>query len=83
MLNSSHVQRKIEQSKKLRYLMQGKLKPQQIVNNLYLTILSRYPTPDEVAVATAYAPGGKTAKRETVIDLTWALFNSPEFLYKH
>lgn len=83
MLNSSHVQRKIEQSKKLRYLMQGKMKPQQIVNNLYLTILSRYPTPEEVAVVTGYAGGGKTARRDTVIDLTWALFNSPEFLYRH
>jgi len=83
MLNSSHIQRKIEQSKKLRYLIQGKQKPAQIANNLYLTILSRYPTKDELSIVTAYAQPGKTQGREAVIDMIWALINSPEFLYRH
>jgi len=85
MLNSSHIQQKIEKSKKLRYLMQGKQKPQQIVNQLYLTILSRYPTKDELDTVAAYGGGGrgKYQRRQAVIDLIWALLNSPEFLYRH
>jgi len=61
LLNSSHIQRKIEQSSKLRTLMQAKGGPREVVNNLYLTILSRFPTDDELKAVGAYAQGGSTA----------------------
>ena len=41
LLNSSHIRRKIEESAKLRELLQSKRKPREIVDELYLTILSR------------------------------------------
>ncbi len=83
MLNSSHIQQKIEQSKKLGYLLRSRQKPEQIANNLYLTILSRYPTKDELSIVTTYGQPGTTQRRQAVIDLIWALLNSPEFLYRH
>ena len=48
LLNSSHIRRKIEESPKLRELLQAKRKPREIVDELYLTILSRPATLDEL-----------------------------------
>jgi hypothetical protein len=113
-LNSSHIQRKIENSPKLQALFasaapskpiksarQGKFgrfnkgrgsagssaasdekKPGEVVNALYLTILSRFPTQEELKTVTEYMQT-TSSKREAAVDLTWALFNSAEFLYRH
>jgi len=84
LLNSSHIQRKIEQGPKLLSLMQSRRKPLELVDELYLTILSRYPTREELKVIAARAPGpGGGRGREGFVDLAWALFNSAEFLYRH
>jgi hypothetical protein len=95
MLNSSHIQRKLEQGPKLKALFDSSRKREEIVEELYLTVLSRSPTADEVQGALEYGqvaaptkPGkpGKAAftkKREDWIDITWALINSTEFLYRH
>ena len=83
LLNSSHIQRKIEESRKLRSLMQFKKgNPRASVNGLYLTILSRFPTADELQVVSGYAQSGAKG-REAAVDLAWALINSAEFLYRH
>ncbi len=49
---------------------------------LYLTILSRFPTQEELKTINEYAQNA-SSKREAAIDLAWALINSPEFLYRH
>ncbi len=48
LLNSTHIQRKLEQGPKLRALADSGRGPAAIVEELYLTILSRFPTPDEL-----------------------------------
>lgn len=85
LLNSSHIQRKIEQSPMIKFQMQGGKTPREMVTGIYLGILSRFPTDHELRVATAYAQSSssKTAKREAAVDLAWALINSAEFLYRH
>jgi hypothetical protein len=83
LLNSSHIQRKIEQSPKLRTLLQAKAGPRETVNNLYLTILSRFPTDEELKAVEAYAPAGAGKGGAVAIDVAWALINSAEFLYRH
>jgi hypothetical protein len=83
MLNSSHVQRKIQQGPKLRSLLQANKSTQEIVNDLYLTILSRWPTEEELKIITAYSQSGTAPGRESLVDLAWALFNSEEFLHRH
>jgi hypothetical protein len=82
MLNSTHIRNKIEQSSKLREVLQSKKKPRDIVDDLYLTILSRYPTDDELIVFRDYSQPGHEGRRP-MMDLVWALFNSAEFLYRH
>jgi hypothetical protein len=83
LLNSSHIQTKLEQSRKLQNLMQSKGTPREVVNGLYLTILSRYPTEEEWKKVAAYSQAGGVKGREVLIDLAWALINSAEFLYRH
>ncbi|UCG46960.1 MAG: DUF1553 domain-containing protein [Phycisphaerales bacterium] len=83
LLNSTHIRRKIEQSRKLRFLMQSKGNPRQVATRLYLAILSRFPTDEELKIVQTYSSSGSVKGREATVDLAWALINSPEFLYRH
>ncbi len=47
LLNSSHIQRKIDQGPKLKALFASGRKTREIIDELYLTILSRFPTQEE------------------------------------
>jgi hypothetical protein len=83
LLNSSHIQRKIEQGPGLRGLVRSRRNPREIINTLYLTILSRFPTPEELEIVTAYSQSGDVNAQQATIDLAWGLINSDEFLYRH
>jgi hypothetical protein len=83
LLNSSHIQRKLEQSNKLQALVRPRKDTGQAVTSLYLTILSRLPTDEELKIAGAYSLSAAGDRRTSGIDLAWALINSPEFLYRH
>jgi hypothetical protein len=81
LLNSSHVRRKMETSPKLRALLGSDPKRPENIVEIYLTILSRMPSEEELEIA-------KTHVRDTWAeggprDLFWALINSPEFCYRH
>jgi len=82
LLNSTHVQRKLEQGPKLQALLRGRTPARERIDTLYLTILSRPPTGDEqrLAAAAATSPAGA---RSAGVDLAWALLNSAEFLHRH
>ena len=104
LLNSSHIQSKLENGPKLRALLQSSpptfargparnrrfrrlaavetAKPQEIVEDLYLTILSRRPTPEELTTVAEYFQTA-SSKRDAGVDIAWALINSAEFLYRH
>jgi hypothetical protein len=89
MLNSSHIQQKLERSPKLKAIFDSARKPREIADELFLTVLSRLPTDDEAKVAMDYSAAGATGKsgrgkkREDWLDVTWALMNTEEFLYRH
>ena len=85
LLNSSQIQRKLEQSVKLQALMPARGDAQAVVNGLYLTILSRLPTEDEVRAVAAYSQSASSPanRRALMLDVAWALLNSAEFLYRH
>jgi hypothetical protein len=84
LLNATDVQRKIEESPRLaRMLRESRRSPDQIIRNVYLTVLSRYPAEGELASARAYAGSEGLAPRQAAADLVWALVNTKEFLYRH
>ncbi len=58
LLNSSEIQRKLEQGTNIQTVISfGTKRPAQILEDLYLTILSRFPDADEVKLVEAYGRG--------------------------
>jgi len=55
MLNSSHIQRKLEQGPAIKAILDSGRKPPEIVEELYLTILSRLPTAAEMQMIEEYS----------------------------
>lgn len=69
LLNSTHIYRKIAEGPKIRAIIDTSRKPQEIIEELYLSILSRLPTPEEIKTIEAYGqiqtvkqPAGKSGK---------------------
>jgi len=83
LLNSSHIQQKIQQSGKLRSLVQPGGVPRDPIDSLYLTVLSRYPTDEELRIIGAYFRAAVGNRWIPVVDTVWVLINSAEFLYRH
>jgi hypothetical protein len=81
LLNSSHIQQKIEKGPGLQGLLGSSRPPEEIAEELYLTLLSRYPTQLEVNDVTSYVGAG--GGRRAWVDVSWALINSADFLCRH
>jgi hypothetical protein len=82
LLNSSQVQRKIEDSARLRALQrEARGDAAAFVRALYLLVLSRAPLPEEIDAARRHAQS--LGARQAADDLAWALINSAEFQYRH
>lgn len=80
LLNSSHVRRKMDMGPKLQALLQSGRGTPETVAQLYLTILSRMPTDDELQIVKKHVRDeGEAALR----NLIWALINSAEFCHQH
>jgi len=84
LLNSTHIQRKIERSGRLQRLVRAsKGNRRTLINMIYINILSRYPTQAELAAAEKYYQTDGLNLRQATNDLIWALINTKEFLYRH
>ena len=83
LLNSSSVRLKLQQGPKIRALLTARIPPARIVDNLYLTILSRPPTDAERRIIVEYSRASGVPPRQVALDLAWALINSTEFLFRH
>lgn len=81
MLNSTHIQTKIEKGWKLRNLVVNSNNKKEAMDILYLSVLTRYPTEEELLTARDFVQ--KNRKQNAAGDLFWALINSKEFLYRH
>ena len=84
LLNSTHIQNKIERSPRLRRLINTtRGNPDLLIRTIYLTVLSRYPASGELAAVKNYARSEGLNMGQTGTDLVWALINTKEFLYRH
>ena len=82
LLNSSQMQKKIESSRMIEFQTSSNRAPADIATGMYLGILSRFPTAEEIKTTQDYFQSG-IGKRQAAVDLAWALMNSTEFLYRH
>jgi hypothetical protein len=55
----------------------------ELINLLFLTILSRYPTVDETAKAQAAIPAGGSGRTPAIQDLVWSLYNKVDFVFNY
>jgi len=84
LLNSTHIQNKIERSGRLNGLIKiTKGNRGKLIHLIYLNILSRYPTQAELSTSQKYFQTKGINIRQATIDLSWALINTKEFLYLH
>ncbi len=81
MINSSYVNKKLKNSDgSLSQLIQAKLKNQELINELYLSTLSRFPTDTELQTAEAYI-AESPKRRAGCEDILWALISSRSFIF--
>lgn len=84
MLNSSDVQRRIDRSPRLQAVLNlTRRNPAKAIAEIYMILLSRYPTAAESALAKQYYQSKGLQPKQAAGDLAWALINSKEFLCRH
>ncbi len=84
LLNSRDVQDKVEKSQILKNIYsRNKRNKGKLLTELYLTILSRYPTEQEETLVNEFLQQDGVEGQEAAADVAWALINSKEFLYRH
>ncbi len=79
--NSWSVDNKVINGTRMRRLLAPERSDAQVVEELYLSALSRYPTPQEKETVLAYLAKDPKARPKAIQDTMWALLNSKEFLY--
>ena len=78
LLNSNHLRNKLKQGSGIKRIIEASRNSWDTTDLLYLTILSRRPTQDDLQI------GGQLCQDERgPQDLAWALINSDEFLFRH
>ena len=82
LINGTTVSQKLQNSPVLDQLFKEKKPPQEIVETLYLTCLSRRPTNAERQAIEEQLKESKDQKA-AVTDVFWALLNSQEFMFNH
>ncbi len=81
LLNSSRIHNKFSKGPRIQALLKAGGGFRDTVKKVYLTILSRFPTDDELKAAEAQQ--GDAKGRATAEDVAWSLINGTEFLYRH
>lgn len=84
LLNSPEIMQKIQHREgTARRLANSKLTNDEIIDELYLTTLSRFPNDDERGLMHEAFVGPEASRREAVEDVLWALLNTKEFIFNH
>jgi hypothetical protein len=84
LLNSSHIRKKIKVCPLVTWGAGVCLEEQpEMIEKIYLHLLSRFPTEDERLVTTEYFQRTGASSRDLAADLVWALMNQPEFYFIH
>jgi hypothetical protein len=82
-LNSEQLEGKLSSSPRLKRLLASKQSDAEIVDELYLAALSRFPSDEERKRVLEYLTARKAARAQAVQDVAWAVLNAKEFLFNH
>lgn len=82
LLNAPEIFDKVSHRQgRARQLSASGLSPEQVIDELYLTVLSRFPAEEEkLLMQQAFA---QLDRRSATEDILWALLNSKEFVFNH
>jgi hypothetical protein len=84
LLNSPEIQAKLSHDRVLiAKLAQTRTDDAALVDELYLTFVSRFPTVDEKATALKHLARASGQRRAAAEDIAWSLLNSLEFVFNH
>jgi hypothetical protein len=84
LLNSTDIQRRIDRGFRVQnQIRMAKGDHRKAIQNVYITILCRWPTDEEIAAIESYAQRTGLSTDKVANDLIWALLNTKEFLYRH
>jgi hypothetical protein len=83
LLNSETLVNKLAQSDSIPgKLASSSLPTPALIEDLYLRLFCRLPSPEETAIASKIFPATGDRRKATE-DLAWALLNSAEFVFNH
>ncbi len=83
LLNGKTVHRKLtERNNRIGRLLSKKVSDRDMVTELYLAALSRFPTDRELDATLKYVQGAEDNRRAWE-DILWALMNTKEFMFRH
>lgn len=81
---NNKLQSKESRAEKLLQLRRSGLSDEALVDEIYLTCFSRYPTPDRRRQLVQFLPPvNSDEERATIEDLFWGLLSTREFLFNH
>jgi len=82
LLNGPTVHQKIQEGGLVKRLLNEGETPQQIIDRLYVTCLTRHPTSAENARVLELV-SAQEDKHKALNDVFWAVLNSKEFIFNH
>ncbi len=82
-INSEQLEGKVSTSPRVNRLLKDMKEDAPLIDELYLSTFSRFPTVQERQQLVDYLAKRKTARAQAVQDITWAIFNAREFLFNH
>jgi Protein of unknown function (DUF1549)/Protein of unknown function (DUF1553) len=83
LMNSNTLARKVaSDGGRAEGLAKSDMTPDQIVDEIYLSLYARHPNADELKDAASLFAAPSANRRQVTEDLMWALINTPEFVFK-
>ena len=83
LMNAENLFRKVtSDSGRTAALAKSEKETTQLIQELYLSVYSRYPTESELANCEGLYTSDSADRRQVTEDILWALLNTPEFLFK-
>jgi hypothetical protein len=82
--NSDEVENKIADGNgRIAQLIKQQKTDRELIEEIYLSALGRYPHPAELEKTTTYVAAQTTARQQALEDVLWTLINSKEFMFNH